>query len=377
MAQMPINPDVLAWAMRDAAVDAAAIANATGRPEELVAEWLSGGSRPTKGDLQAVASRVGRSLQFFFQKTEPRTTPIEARFRAAIGDGASRDAATELAAVRDTSRLQRIVKSAAETLQHPPVVLPTPSPNPAQYADEVRHTLGWTTQDQITASGKSAVFKALRARVEELGAVVVYRDLGEGNCRGFSLADSLAPTIAINSFYKQPALRTFTLLHELAHVAHGQDSVCHFEDTESEQWCNQFAAAFLLPEYDVRAYFRYHKWDRVTLQQMDDRVRLTSNRFKASWQAVALQLRNFGLTNDEVVERAFATNGDANDPTGFAPGGGRTTPVLRYEEYGATFTRAVLDLRSEHQLSELDARRYLNVNGSELGLLRALSGGAA
>lgn len=374
MAQVPINPSILSWVMQDADIDAESVATVTGRSPELVHSWLDGTAKPTKGDVQLLAKHVGRSVQFFFLSQAPLSSGVGPKFRAAVG-GNSHNPIAELTAVRTTSRLQRIAHAAAQEAQAEPVSLPKPSASASEYADIMRHHLSWTTQLQTKATSKSALFREARRRVEQLGIAVMYRDLGEQNCRGFSLTDPLAPVIAINSFYKQPALRTFTLLHELGHLANGTASMCHFEDSADERWCDAFAAAFLLPEQDLRTYFERKNWSSVSLGQMDERIKLTSNRYKASWQAVAIRLRDLGLTNEEVVARAFATNGDANDPPGFLPGGGRTTPVIRLDEYGSTFTKAVLALRTANRLSELDARRYLHVNGSELSSLRELAGG--
>jgi hypothetical protein len=50
--------------------------------------------------------------------------------------------------------------------------------------------------------------------------------------------------------------------------------------------------------------------------------------------------------------------------------------VIRYDEYGSTVVRSVLELREQHLINEFDARKRLNVNGDELSTLKdlALSG---
>lgn len=367
---------MLAWSMQDAGIDVEALAAATQRDSAVVHDWIHGKAMPTKGDLQKIAKRVGRSLQFFFLDAPPVNSGAQVRFRAAIG-GNSQDPAMELTALRNAARLQKIACAAAEEMSADRVVFPARGNNATEYANKIRDLLDWSTQIQINATSKSALFKTLRARIEQLGVVVIYEAMGEKNCRGFSLPDSHAPLIAINSYYRQPALRTFTLLHELAHLAGGVESVCHAEDNQEERWCDEFASSFLLPHSDLQSYFVTKGWTTVTLDQFEDQIRLISNRFKASWQSVALRLRSLHLTDQAVVDRVFAANWDANDPQGFAPSGGRARPFIRFEKYGATFTRAVFSLRSTNRLSELDTRRYLDVNGSELGVLRDLAGGVS
>jgi len=240
----------------------------------------------------------------------------------------------------------------------------------------MREFLGWNTRrDQINSSSKSATFKSLRQRVESLDIVVVYLDMGEGNCRGFSLADKAAPLIAINSVYSNAALKSFTLLHELGHLANGTGAVCHFEDTAEERWCDRFASAFLLPEQEVREYFEYKQWNNVTIGNYRDRVRLTSGRFKASWKSVALRLKEMGLADQDVVDVVFSGTDDMQERGGFNPNGGRRTPEIRLDSFGTTFTRSVLTLHENESLSEFDTRRYLNVNASQLQVMRSLLAG--
>lgn len=366
---------MLAWVMNDAGLSLDDLARVTGRPASLVEAWLAGEARPQKGDAEKIARSVRRSIQFLLLPEPPETSPLTARFRAAIA-GQSADPVAERAALREAQRIQQIARWGADEAGLAASTLPPRQGSIDDYAATIRQFIGWRTDSQFSAS-KTATFKAIRAAVEARGIVVLLRPMGAGNCRGFSLPDERAPLIAINADYRLPALRTYTLLHELAHLAAGTIALCHDEDTTEERWCNAFAASFLMPEESVRSYFDYHQWTSVTLEQVPDRIRLTSNRYSASWQSVAIRLRALGLAQQDVVDHVFRRSGEYDDAGGWAPPGSRTRPVIRLEEYGTTFTRAVIDLRRAERLSELDARRYLKVNGTELGQMRLLISGAA
>lgn len=374
MVALRINPDVLRWSMRDSDLTVADVAAVTSRSRAVVERWLSGDEMPTKADVEKIGKRAGRSIQFYFLPKPPPESPAVAQFRSAIGRSEN-DATAEVAAVRSAARLQKVVRWAATDMGPDSISFPPVVGSATAYAATMRNHLHWHTQTQIDASSKSASFKALRLHVEQTGVTVLLRAMGGNNCRGFSLADSRAPLIAINRDYKLASLRTYTLLHELAHLARGNSSVCFDEDTAEERWCEQFAASFLMPEESIRAYFKYKHWDAVQVDQIEERVRLTSNRYKASWQSVAIRLRDLKLADQAVVNQVMSGSGESD--SGFAPGNSRTTPVVRLDEFGSTFTRAVLDLRQNARLSEYDARRYLNVNGSQLGSLELLADGAA
>jgi Zn-dependent peptidase ImmA (M78 family) len=369
-----VNSDVLAWALDDAEVSVGQIAVITGKSAGEVESWIAGKQAPFKGDLERIASRVGRSLQFFFLPAPPEPSRNTVRFRRAIS-GESASPAEELKAVRQATGMQELARWSAESNGAHPIKLLTPTPSATVFAEAMRKWFGWSTSTQIQGTSKSAVYKELRALIESLGIAVIYIDAGAGNCRGFSLPDPVAPVIAINSAYTLASLKTFTLLHELGHLAHGEAAMCHDPDSDSERWCDEFAAAFLMPEAEVRRYFGFKEWDSVQVHEVPDRIRLTSNRFKASWQAVALRLYQLSLAGQDVVDHVFERSGEVIK--GFNPDGGRTRPVIRLDEYGATFTRAILDLRGRQQISEFDARQQLHVNGVELSQLRLLASGAA
>lgn len=374
MARIPINKDMLAWAMNDAAVSPDEIATITGRPRTEVDKWLTGTLTPHKGDLATIAARVGRSSQFFLLSRPPSQQGPAALFRGAV-TGESRDAASELKALRRAGRMQKFLRWAAEAEGGQPVSLPSPDGSAEEFASQVRVFLGWRDTDQTKATSKTAVYKKLRRRVEALGVAVVFIDAGQDNCRGFSLPDPLAPVIALNSSYKMPSLRSFTLLHEFAHLSRGDAAVCHSPDRAEERWCDEFASAFLLPEDHLRAYFAYKKWTHVEPSQIKERVRLTSNRYRASWQAVAIRLRQLGLAGQSVVDEVFNNSGEESG-SGFNAEP-RRVPDIRLDEYGSTFTRAVITLRDDNKLSEFDARQQLRVDGGQFDTLKRLAAGAA
>lgn len=373
MVSLRINPDVLRWSMQESGLDVEEVARATARSRALVEQWLSGDELPTKGDVEKIGKRAGRSIQFYFLPRPPTQSPAVARFRSSFNRDES-DSTAEVAAVRAAARIQKVVRWAAEQTDSDPVQFPDVSNSADTYASLIRSKLHWHTQTQVDATSKSALFKALRSHTEQLGVTVILRSMGEKSCRGFSLSDPRAPLIAINRDYKLPSLRTYTLLHELAHIARGSSTMCFDEDTTEERWCEEFAAGFLMPEAHLRAYFEYKHWTGVTVDQIDERIRLTSNRYKASWQSVAIRLRDLQLADQRVVNAVMNNSHEVDN--GFAPSS-RPTPVRRLEEFGLTFTRAVLDLRQQEQLSEYDARRYLNVNGSQLSNLELIADGAA
>jgi Zn-dependent peptidase ImmA (M78 family) len=77
--------------------------------------------------------------------------------------------------------------------------------------------------------------------------------------RGFAIADPIAPLVVIND-QDARAARSFTLIHELAHIWLGETGISGTPESGEpttrkgrvEQFCNDVASEFLLPELALR-----------------------------------------------------------------------------------------------------------------------------
>jgi Zn-dependent peptidase ImmA (M78 family)/transcriptional regulator with XRE-family HTH domain len=105
-------------------------------------------------------------------------------------------------------------------------------------------------------------FKYLRRCAEDAGVFVLlqgnlgshHTDISVDVFRGFALADPLAPFIVINNKDAKTAW-SFTLLHELVHLALGKTGVSGLNaDLRIEKLCNDVASEVLLPEKEFRTF---------------------------------------------------------------------------------------------------------------------------
>ena len=141
---------------------------------------------------------------------------------------------------------------------------------------------------------------------ERLGVIVMQTqriDLTE--MLGFSLALQPYPVVALNgSAFPRPKL--FTLLHELAHISLQSSGMCDQHEVrpgtreqnvdEIEHYCNQVAAAALMPRdlvqaaAKVREFRKGHDWTREDLAPLVEQ-------FGASAEAVLLRLVSLGISD--------------------------------------------------------------------------------
>ncbi len=107
-------------------------------------------------------------------------------------------------------------------------------------------------------------FKLLRHRAEEVGVFVLLQgNLGSHHTnitvktfRGFALSDDIAPFIIINDRDAKSAW-SFTLLHEMVHLALGQTGVSGsgaYAEKQIEKFCNDVASEILLPSVEFKTF---------------------------------------------------------------------------------------------------------------------------
>lgn len=336
----------------------------------VVELWASGATAPGLTQLRDLAKVLRRPTSLFFLPHVPSTTPVRAAFRKPIGARGTRSLTSEEnAEIRIAQRRQKIAIWAAKSLgQDNPVSLPRRLSSPSKTAGLVQYWLHWDVKEQVKASGKSVVTKMVRRSLEDQGIMIVQLSMNSDACRGFSIYDSVVPLIAYNSTGHVSAARTFSILHELGHLLSHEQAVCDSPNDAEERWCDRFAAAFLIPEHHLREYMvKYLKAEYVEADDVES-VRRISNRYKASFQCVALRLIDLGLA-EKALYRTVSSSPLEFDKPAFG-GEAQTTPLVRIRQYGVTYPRLLLAARDRGKLHDIDARKYLDVNGEELQKIR-------
>lgn len=366
MAKQPINPEILAWSIETSGLDVPTVAASTKRSVSAVESWLAG-EAPNRGDVERLARLFGRSKYFFNLPTPPQVTEPLASFRYLSEDPGEHG--VELAEIRWARSIQHQMEILLrdEGVEKPPDYSREDSAEAA--AAKARGWLNWTTTDQRTATSKTAMFKSLRRAVENREIAVTLRSAGESSFAGFSLPSQIAPLIYLNKDYELGSLRSFTLLHELAHVTRRDAEFCDEGRFWSETWCNRFASAFLLPATDVRTYFDRAKLAFVTSSDVEP-VRRVANYFRVSWAAAAVRLERLGLAPAGLATLVISTRPEPPGD-GFSPSGGLRTYQLRLEEFGRHYTGTMLAAASDERLHSADLKRRLSVREDQLPALRS------
>ena len=318
-----------------------------------VSEFESGDLEPTYRQMQKLAKKLDRSLAYFLAPAPSKSdVPETADFRGRGGAETPPSLARELkrAAAHRAAFLE--LSDEIPELKVPERVK---RKTVRERAREFRAMLGLKDEFRPTESQTNAVFNFWRGQLEAAG-YLVFQTTGIPLqvFRGLSVHEERLPIIVLNGA-DAPNGKTFTLFHEVAHIANRTSGLCVLDDhVDEEAICNAFAAEFLMPSRALRALLEGPA--KPTPESL-------ARYFRVSPLAAAVRLRTVDrMTQEELDEFRECSNQDwekvrqerANDD-GFVP-----PWRLRYRDLGPRYLGAVLRAVEQDRLSALDASYLLD-----------------
>jgi Zn-dependent peptidase ImmA (M78 family)/transcriptional regulator with XRE-family HTH domain len=383
------NPAMLAWARADAGYTLGAAADKTGYSEERLAGWEEGSEKPTIPQLRTLAGAYRRPLAAFFLPRPPEGFRPMPDFRRIPDADEARWSPPLRALIRRARAQQRTYVSLLADLGEAPSSLPRApdTDDPEAIGAFAREALGVAIQEQERWRDDGSALRGWTRAAEELGVLVLHTSTTRGQSvstdemLGFSDPEPV-PTIVLNG--KDPARRrTFTLLHEFAHLLLRRAGVCDLHDRmttpnfdPTEVFCNAISAATLMPrdafiaDFDVRRHPNGTEWDDETLGRI-------ARRFTTSREAVLRRLLTFGLTSEEYYRawreeynRQFdirrAEEPDDDERSGFA-----NYYTMKVRELGLPYMSTVLQAYGSDAINASDLARFLNIKVKNLPRVEA------
>jgi len=268
MPHVAVKPEMLRWARERAGRE---LADLTGRFARL-AEWERGEAQPTFRQLEEFATATHVPFGYLFLPEPPvERIPIP-DLRTVRNQRLSRPSPDLLDTIHTMQRRQAWLREDLGECEAEPLEFvgsARPTDDPQGVGREMRRIVGlddgWAAR---IGTWREAVGE-LRRAIEELGVIAVingvvgnntHRKLNVEEFRGFALADDYAPLVFVNGADAKSA-QMFTLAHELAHIWLGQSALTDVgliarAVQEIESWCDKAAAEFLVPEQQLRGYWR-------------------------------------------------------------------------------------------------------------------------
>lgn len=258
-----VKPALLVWARETAGFsDAAEAAERLQVSTERLAAWEreEAEERPTIAQLRMLAKLYRRPLAVFYLQEVPQGFMVVRDLRRLPGEGLRRFSPELLQEIRIAQQRRELARELSEDLELEPqrfTLQAALTDDPETAGQAIRDALhvSYVEQTRWNDQAGRAAFNAWRGRIEDAGVLVFQMtrvDVAEAS--GFALAHDVLPVITINR-KPPPTRRTFTLLHEFAHLMLRVSSVSDLEidsarppeDQRVEVFCNHVAAAALIP----------------------------------------------------------------------------------------------------------------------------------
>ena len=378
-----LSPRVLEWALADSGMDAAELAERSDVSVEALRAWISGDEQPNRTQFAEIAKELARPEEFFFLPEPPQTPSFPAELRtAADGTALSHE---DLVTIRWARHIQFLVSWLLEDAKQPPesvMALRSIAPTQSEdaLADQLRGWLGLQSSDRDSSGGAYSAFNRRREAIERNGIIVMQRRLGRNGFRGFSITDTWAPMIVVNR-QETPEARSFTMMHELAHLAIGGSSACAsvsavaIRAPEIERKCDRIASRILIPREGLRQELSsIRQAGGIDDQQL---IRRIAARFRVSLRASAVAL----LEHDAVPRSAYGELERTHPTTDYPkPIDGNDGPrekriPKRIRELGGLVIQTLIDAEGRGRITERDVLDYLDLDRDSLPELSKLMGG--
>jgi Zn-dependent peptidase ImmA (M78 family) len=217
--------------------------------------------------------------------------------------------------------------------------------------------------EQRDAKDVRLFYYLCRQKIEAKQIFVLQDSFPSEDGSGYVLWDDLCPVIIVNTYNQNYARRLFTLIHELAHVLLRQTGISDpfVRANRTEQFCNRFAAEFLVPTDSVDSLLRGM---RIPRRPTTDDIKRIANRLKFSQEASVFRLEQLGRVENGSYEtwlRAVSNFGNPDYKKQGGAGGRPAEEKIKLAKYGflfaSTFERAI----SESAISDIELYRIAGI----------------
>jgi Zn-dependent peptidase ImmA (M78 family)/DNA-binding XRE family transcriptional regulator len=309
-----VNPTVLTWARQESGYPPEPVAKRLNvKPERLLA-WERGDLKPTVRQAQDLAKFYRRPFGVFFLPQPPALPPLAAEYRRLPGVRPGVESPEFRLALRVMSQRREVALELSEELgvgvedfnftAHL-------SESTAAVGARLHEVLGITADEQLGWTSNWQAWRRWREAVETAGVLVFqFSKVSLAQARGVTLFKFPLPAIGINSKESSPGARSFTLLHELTHLALavGNEERAALGETrddagwlEVERFAEETASAALIPQEMLSSILQRmdvspDAWDIYSMLSL-------ASKFNITPLAMATRLRTVGALSWEGYNR--------------------------------------------------------------------------
>jgi Zn-dependent peptidase ImmA (M78 family) len=366
-----VTPEMIRWTREQVGLD---VEQAAGLVKDLSAEkihaWEAGEESPTLQDLESLAEIYDCPVGYFFLESAPPQEAPRLDYRGMSPEKLRHLSYESRRRLRQFIRLVDFASSLISLLGLDwKVSVSTESlEKPAgEIAARVVKHLDVTAEALSELSTDEEAFNLWRTKIEEQGVLVFSLRLDPGELRGASLWDyPKPPAILVNHADVESASgRTFTLLHEYAHLLVKQPGiVCdfrgHLDIGRVERFANQFAAEALVPRALFEDLLNREGLNSYREQWGNTVVDKLRKPFHSSHDVIRVLLEELSYA-PEGSYREWRSSRDKDKPWGRGRSGGQSKAVRRRREFGTNFSRLLAHANQRSIVSKLDLADILDM----------------
>jgi Zn-dependent peptidase ImmA (M78 family)/DNA-binding XRE family transcriptional regulator len=380
LTQALVNPTVLTWARQESGYSPEPVAKRLNVKLERLLAWERGDLKPTVRQAQDLAKFYHRPFGVFFLPEPPALPPLAAEYRRLPGVRPGVESPEFRLALRVMSQRREVALELSEELgvrveefnftAHL-------SESTAAVGARLRKALDITADEQLGWTSDWQAWRRWREAVETAGVLVFqFPKVSLAQVRGVTLFKFPLPAIGINSKESSPGARSFTLLHELTHLALsvGNEERAALGETrddagwlEVERFAEEAASATLIPQEMLSSILQRmdvspDAWDISSMRSL-------AGKFNITPLAMATRLRTAGALSWEGYNR-WKLEWNQYVSTlpkrkGFASPVGKTLG-----RSGRSFVQLVLEALDMNRITAVQASRYLDLRFDHFDKLR-------
>jgi len=252
------------------------------------------------------------------------------------------------------------------------------SESPIHAGQRLREALGITIDEQFDWRDEWQAWREWRRAVENAGVLVgQFPKVPLTEVRGVSLLHWPLPAIGINSKETSPGARSFTLIHELTHIAlarGNEEQVALRERRDETAWRQverfgeEVASTVLIPEEALSGFL-----DRMAVPRGGwdiPLVRRLAGTFRVTPLAMATRLRAAGALSWDGY-RQWREDWDRHVASIKPRASGFASPVDKaLSRGGRPFAQLVLQALDANRITSVDASHYLGLRFDHVENLR-------
>lgn len=364
-----IELSVLNWLIDSSGWSIDEIAKRLNTSIENLQKIRKGIKKPTIRQLQILSIIFKRPIAAFLLSKPIKEKPMPKDYRMLSIQKKDKFDKKTMLVLRKSRRLQELSKELSRNIRYETKTTLkqlTIKENPEIIANKYRELFNLTEERTRKFKTTYELFRFLRDILEDMNIFIFQFSMPIKDARGFVLVDDTPNIIVVNTKDSIEA-RLFSLMHEFAHVLLGESvidlpDISTINKNDTEIWCNNFSASFLLPKSLANQLFNEKKETLTETKTLES----LSRKYKVSKAMLLVSMKKLNFISNKEYENIlnrFKLNAVLKEQNE-KRGGGVSSDKRTLSEVGNKFVSLVANNFDKEFITYTDALNYLSIKSN-------------